>query len=253
MPLEIDLSQKIVVVTGASSGMGAEIAVTVARAGAAVIIVGRDESRLKLTRDAVLSVGGRCAEVLVDLNLPDAPTAVVRAALDNFGGLTTVVHSAAVFASGPAIKSSVDELTRLLEVNVRAPYALTVAALPHLRASTGASVIFIGSVSGGKGFPDVAGYSSSKGALESLVRSLAVEEGPHGIRVACVVSGTVRTPMTGPRFADPGFERRATARVPLGRLGEVSDIAPAVAFLASDLACYVTGVSFPVDGGVLAG
>ena len=250
MSVLIDLSNKSVVITGASSGIGAEIAVTMARAGAAVALVGRDSKRLAATRRRIQDAGGTAVEISADLTSPTGPRDVIDAAVNGLGGLTTLVNAAGIFEPTPFDKG-VEVLDRHLAINVRAPYALACAAIPHLRP--GGSILFVSSIGGHVGFPGCAAYGASKGAIELLVKCLAVEEAANGVRVNAVSPGNVRTPMNAHLFAEPEYEAQEIAMTPLGRIGEVEDIAPAAAFLASDSASYITGTSLVIDGGVVAG
>ena len=250
MTFMIDLGDKAALVTGASSGIGAEIAATLAKAGARVAIVGRDEDRLTATAKRIADAGGTAITIPADLTEDDAAKSVVATAVAGLGKLTTVVSAAGIFEPAP-IDAGIEYLDRAYAINVRAPYALSAAALPHLRQVAG-SLLFVSSIGGHMGFPGVAAYGASKGAIELLVKCLAVEEAPNGVRVAAVAPGNVRTPMNEHLFADPAYEAQEIALTPLGRIGEVHDIAPAVAFLASDYAAYVTGASLIIDGGVVA-
>jgi len=250
MPLSIDLTTKSALVTGASSGIGAEIAVTLAAAGARVAIVGRNAERLAVTADRIRATGGTPLVISADLTADGTAESIVARAVAEFGRLTTLVHAAGVFEPAP-ITAGIEYLDRALAMNVRAPFALTAVAVPHLRH--GGAVIFVSSMGGHVGFAGCAAYGASKGAIELLVKSLAVEEAPNGLRVVAVAPGNVRTPMNADFFSDPAFEAAEIASTPLGRIGEVEDIAPTVAFLASDLASYITGTSFLIDGGVVAG
>ena len=250
MTLNIDLTDKAALVTGGSSGIGAEIAVTLAKAGAGVAIVGRDDARLDETAKRVADVGGTAIKVSADLTTNGAADAVVQAAVAGLGKLTTLVNAAGIFEPAP-IDAGVDYLDRALAINVRAPYSLSAAALPHLRSNKGA-LLFVSSIGGHTGFPGVAAYGASKGAIELLVKCLAIEEAPNDVRVAAVAPGNVRTQMNAHLFADADYEAHEIAKTPLGRIGEVQDIAPAIAFLASDHAAYVTGASLVIDGGIVA-
>ncbi|GAF43675.1 SDR family NAD(P)-dependent oxidoreductase [Rhodococcus wratislaviensis] len=250
MTLSIDLSGKKALVTGASSGIGAEIAFTLAQAGADVAIVGRDESRLRETSERIEEAGGKVVKIAADLTADGAAEKVVAETVFSLGGLTTLVHSAGIFEVIPMIEG-VESLDRALAINIRAPYALTSAALPHLRG--GGAVVFVSSIGGHVGFPGCTAYGASKGAIEALVKSLAVEEAPNGVRVAAVAPGNIRTPINAHLFTDPEYLAQELALTPAGRIGEVQDIAPAVAFLASNHASYVTGTSLVIDGGVVAG
>jgi NAD(P)-dependent dehydrogenase (short-subunit alcohol dehydrogenase family) len=249
MAVPIDLKGKSAIVTGASSGIGAEIAVTLAAAGAAVALVGRDPERLSRTGQRVRQAGGTAIEISANLTDPRAPGEIVSRATDGLGGLTTLVHAAGVFEPAPLDKGA-EVLDRHWAVNVRAPFALTCAAMPQLRP--GGSVLFISSVGGHVGFAGCSAYGASKGAVELLVKCLSIEEAPNQVRVNAIAPGNVRTPMNAHLFADAEYEARELAMTPLGRIGEVEDIAPAAAFLVSDAASYITGTSVVIDGGVTA-
>ena len=244
----IDLDGKRVLVTGASSGIGAGIAVAVAQAGGRLALVGRDADRLEATAAEVASA--EPVRVLADLTEDGAPAAVVERAANEMGGLDGVVNAAGVFYVESITEAGVASLDRHWGPNVRAPYALAAAAIPHLRG--GGSLLFISSVGGQMGFSGCSAYGATKGAIETLVKCLAVEEAPNGVRVNAIAPGNVRTPMNEHLFADPEYEQGEVALTPLARIGEVQDIAPAAAFLLSDHAGYITGHSLTIDGGVLA-
>jgi NAD(P)-dependent dehydrogenase (short-subunit alcohol dehydrogenase family) len=247
----IDLTGKRAVVTGASSGIGAAIVAELAAAGADVAIVGRDESRLAATAASGRENGAKVVEIAADLTADDAGPSIVAQAKEGLGGIDTLIHAAGVFEPKPIVESGIEGIDRHLAANVRAPYALTAAAIEDLRP--GGSILFISSVGGHVGFPGCTAYGASKGAIEILVKCLAVEEAPNKVRVNAISPGNVRTPMNARLFADPEYEAHELESTPLGRIGEVSDIAPMAAYLVSDLASYITGHSVVIDGGVVAG
>jgi NAD(P)-dependent dehydrogenase (short-subunit alcohol dehydrogenase family) len=238
------LDGRVGVVTGASSGIGAAIAEAMAQAGAKVVLVGRDADRLARTAE---TCGDGHASIALDVTADAAPERIVQGALDAFGQIDSIVHSAGIFEPKPFPESPVSSLDEQWRVNVRAPYAITHAAQAHLRP--GSSVIFISSIAGKLGFPNSAAYCATKGAIEMLVKSLSTEFAPRGIRVNAIAPGNVHSPMNDKFFESPEYERAMIERTPAGRVGVVEDIGPTAVFLASDAARYIHGVSLLVDGG----
>ncbi len=175
----------VAIVTGASSGIGAEVARQLATAGARVVIVGRHRGRLERITAEVEAAGGESLSVEADLVLEGGPDRVVEAAVERFGTIDILVHSAGIYEPGPLAALSAATLDRTWATNVRAPLRLTQAALPHLGAK-GGSVTFISSISGRVGFANEAAYAGTKAAVEGMTRALAVELAPSGIRVNCV-------------------------------------------------------------------
>jgi NAD(P)-dependent dehydrogenase (short-subunit alcohol dehydrogenase family) len=246
--LDLDLTGLTAVVTGASSGIGRAIAEALAEAGANIVLVGRDASRLQETAALVQARGVEMEPVIVELTAEDAPQSIVDAAVKRFGGLNILVNCAGIFEPQPFETQPLESFDRQMAINVRAPFALTQAALPHLRPD--GAVVNISSIAGYAGFPQSAAYCATKGAVELMTRALATELGPQGVRVNCVAPGNIRTPMNAGQFAaSPEYERSLEDKTPLGRIGETEDIAAAVVFLASPAAKFVNGASWLVDGG----
>ncbi len=236
------------IVTGASSGMGAEIARAMARETANVTIVARDAARLGETERDVAETGAAVTSVLVDITTAEAPRQIVDAAVESFGRIDVLVHNAGVFEPVPFEEMTLESLDRQWAVNVRAQFAITQAALSHM--GQGSSIIVITSLAGKVGFPQSTAYCATKGAQELFVRSLATELAPRGIRVNALAPGNVHTGMNKQTYAaDPEYMQRLVQRTPAKRIGEVTDIAPGVVFLASDGARFIYGATLAVDGG----
>jgi NAD(P)-dependent dehydrogenase (short-subunit alcohol dehydrogenase family) len=234
----------VAIVTGGASGLGAAAAKRLSAAGARVAV-------LDLHPDDA-------AEGLFAVRTDVADDASVRAAVDavvaHFGRLDIVVNNAGIGAQG-TIADNVDaEWLRVLNINLLGMVRVSRAALPHLRRSPSAAIVNTGSIAATAGLPERALYSASKGAVHALTRAMAADHLREGIRVNCVAPGTADTPWIGrllEKAADPEAERAAlNARQPHGRMVSPTEVADAVAYLASPASGSTTGVALAVDGGM---
>jgi len=241
------LDGRTAVVTGASRGIGAAIARALDRAGARVALVARSRDALA---EVAAALGHRPMIVDADLGDADAPAAVARRVIDTLGHVDVLVNNAGVGARLPSVELDAETIDRMHRVNVRGLLLLTTAVLPSMVARRAGSIINVSSVSSQVGTPRRAAYAASKGAVDALTRSLAMEFGPHGIRVNCVAPGVIVTAMWEKNRAVPGVIEQVEAQVALRRWGLPEDVADVVVFLASDAARYVTAQTIEVDGGM---
>jgi 3-oxoacyl-[acyl-carrier protein] reductase len=243
------LAGKHALITGGSSGMGEEISRQMAAAGARVTIVGRNEKRLN---GVVEEIGSAAFAIARDISEDGVADEILAAAAERHGPVSILANVAGIMELGPIEDTTADSLDRQYRTNVRAPFLLTKAALPQLRATRGV-VIFISSMAALAAFPESCAYTSTKGAIDAMARQLAVELAPQGIRVNSIAPGEIDTPMNTEFYKEhPEFVEEMKEFTPAGRLGLATDIAPAAVFLASDMARFVYGVTLPVDGGVVA-
>lgn len=231
---------RVAVVTGAFGGIGAGICRRLVSAGYHVLAVGRTPR----DQESVISPGGTGAmsDVVTDITDPDAPGRVVDRALAEFGRMQVLVHCAGVLGSGSIDVVSETDFRRVIDVNLLSAMRLTGTALPHLRAAGDGRVVTVGSRSW-LGMSGASTYSSSKGGLIGMTRSLALSEGRHGVTANAIAPGYVATRMT------THMTGQAAPRIPVGRGGEPEDIARAVEFFAAPEAGYITGQTMLVCGG----
>ena len=243
----VDLSGRVVVVTGAGGNIGSGIARRMVAAGAAVLAHTRS-SPVGHLRDRS---GESLAEVVVDLTTTDGPRAVIDAALERYGRLDGLVSNAGIQPVVPFSDLTDAQWSEMIDTNLTAVHRLTQAAAEAMAAlGTGGSIIHISSIEGTNPAPGHGHYSVSKAALIMHARAAALSYGPSGIRVNTVSPGLIARP--GIALAWPEGVRRWGDACPMGRLGTPEDIGDACVFLCSDLARWITGANLVVDGGVLS-
>ena len=243
------VTDKVAIVTGASSGLGVNFADALAEAGADVVICARRADRLEDTKARVEGHGRRCVAVQADVTDVDDCNRVVEQAVAELGRLDVLVNNAGMGTAVPATREDPEEFRRVIDINLNGSYWMAQACARVMQP--GASIVNIGSVLGSTtaGLPQAA-YASSKAAIIGLTRDLAQQwTGRKGIRVNAVAPGFFHSEMT--EQYPEGYLDQMLWRIPTGRVGEGPELAAAVVFLASDAASYVTGVLLPVDGGLL--
>ncbi|MFD1721534.1 SDR family NAD(P)-dependent oxidoreductase [Amnibacterium endophyticum] len=238
-----------VLVTGGGSGIGAAIARAFLDDGARVAVAGRRREPLERTIEGAPE--GRAIAVVGDVGAAADARRMVEAVAEGFGGVDVVVSNAAAYAGGELADLAIADWERLRSTNVDGFLHLAQAALPHLERSRG-SLVAVGSASGDRGDWGQAAYNATKHAVHGFVRSLALDWGARGVRVNAVAPAFTVTGMTAAVADDDQAMAKVVDRVALGRPGRPEDVAPAVLFLASDDAAYITGAVLPVDGGTSA-
>jgi NAD(P)-dependent dehydrogenase (short-subunit alcohol dehydrogenase family) len=250
------LAGRRAIVTGASSGIGAAIAVAFARAGALVSAVGRDAKRTEETVEAITRGGGTAVALVADLEDRQAIAAVCARTASELGGLDTVVNCAGVSELGglvPVHEQAVDAWDRTIATNVTAPFLVARACLPHLLEAGGGSMVHISSIAAVVVISGSSPYGASKAALNQLSGHIAVEYASQNIRSNVIMPGEIDTPASSRAFviaAESGLYTREDllAKYPGRRFGTPEEVAAMAVFLCSDEAAFLSGAAIPVDG-----
>ncbi|SEQ54924.1 SDR family NAD(P)-dependent oxidoreductase [Microlunatus flavus] len=242
-----DLLGRTALVTGATSGIGRAVALTLAARGAHVVVSGRDAERGDATVAAVRAARGTADFVAADLTDAASARELARRATElGDGHVDVLVNSAGIFPFGPTAETTPEDVDRVLAVNVTAPYFLVAALAPAMAARGNGAVVNVTTMVAEFGAAGMGLYGASKAALVLLTKSWAAEFGPSGVRVNAVSPGPTRT--EGTAAMGEALDQLAAAG-PAGRPGQPEEIAEAVAFLVGDAASFVHGAVLPVDGG----
>jgi len=242
-------NQKVVVVTGAGSGIGAATAKRFASEGAAVVLVGRTEQKLEKTL-ATLTPGNHLVAPC-DVGEAEQVETLSRRVLEKYGQVDVLVNNAGVIVQGRIHEVALDDWKQLMKVDLDGVFHCIHYFMPALLSSKG-NVVNISSVSGLGGDWGMSIYNAAKGAVTNFTRALALDYGTDGVRINAVCPGFTLTELTEEVESNQQLLNKFYERIPLARAGQPDDIAAAVAFIASDDAAYITGVNLPVDGGLTA-
>lgn len=253
-----ELTNRIALVTGARRGMGKAHALALAKQGAKVVVTDIDAAECQLVADKIKAGGGEAACFKMDVSNAEEVNQVFDAVIKRFGRLDILVNNAGIFFPKPALELTEDEWDKMININLKGQFFCAQRAAKEMAknnlSASGGRIINISSIASGGvgiGFEGAAHYAASKGGIIGMTESLAAEFAPLGITVNAIAPGAIDTPMTVPM--KEGLAQEIAARVPLKRIGKPEEISAAVVFLASDEASYVTGATFYVDGGWLAG
>ena len=241
------LADRVAIVTGASSGLGARFASVLAGAGAEVVASARRLDRLEELGEAELTIH----PVQADVTRDEDRRRLVATTLERFGRIDVLVNNAGMSSGGPADQASLEVFRSVLALNLEAVFALSQAVSEPMRGQRGGSIVNISSMFSlvaSVPVPD-AGYVASKSALTGLTRELATQWGSDGVRVNAIAPGWFLTEMTTELFEDEKTQRWLRRQIPLGRPGEIEELDGVLLFLASDASSYCTGQVITVDGG----
>lgn len=240
---------KIVVVTGASKGIGRGIALEFAGRGAEIVAIAREPNALDSLQREIEEAGGRCACVRADLATDEGCERAIREVLAARPDVHILVNCAGVSFPEPASETTLAHWDRTFAVNVRALFVLSQAFGRGMVERGWGRIIHVSSQAGLVAIENHAAYGASKGAVEMLSKVLALEWAPHGVTVNCIAPTVIDTPMAATAFPTAEARRKMLDRIPVGRFGEVDEVAAAALFLASERAAMITGDTLRVDGG----
>ena len=243
------LHNRVVLVTGASKGIGAEIAKEAAREGADVIVnYGSDRAGAEATLDEIIQLGRRGMVIGADVSRKADVEGMVAAGIARFGKIDVLINNAGIAIWRPFLELTEDEWDRTLDTNLKSVFLCSQAVVRHLVANhLAGSIVNISSVAAHGALDCLVPYCASKGGMALVTKAMATELGPYGIRVNSLAPGTIDIKRN--RDTDPNYPDNWVPYIPLGRVGQVGEIAKPVIFLASEEAGYITGQTFWADGG----
>jgi NAD(P)-dependent dehydrogenase (short-subunit alcohol dehydrogenase family) len=246
------MTGKVVIVTGASSGIGRATALLFAKHGSTVIAVGRNAKDLGVLRDDAQGKKGSLKVHLADIREHTQVERVVNDTVQSFGQIDVLVNCAGIIMNGTIENTTLDDWDKMMDINLRSLFFMTQKCIPYLEKTKG-SIVNVSSVSGTRAFPNVLAYCVSKAGVDQLTRCAALELAPKGIRVNAVNPGVVVSNLhKRGGMADEDYKKflkNSKNTHPLGRVGEPKEVADLIYFLASDKASWITGATYEIDGG----
>ena len=249
---------KVVVVTGAGSGIGKATALSFGREGATLVAADIDAASAQATADQIKAAGGQAEALQVDVSVAADVGRMVTTTVERLGRLDVMVNNAGVFFQVPVVLVPEEQWDWLMSINLRGVYLGCKHAVPQMIRQGKGVIVNTASIAGLRGFGGYGTYGAAKGGVVQLTKALAVEVARVGIRVNCVCPGIIETAMLDQGVAEMGLDRTAFIQLagaahPMGRIGRPEEVAAAILFLASDDASFITGIALSVDGGLWAG
>lgn len=247
--LQIDLSGKIALITGASKGLGKSMAVALSSAGATIALVSRDEEKLKAVRSEIESSGGKASVFLADVSRENDVAKLERDVSAQLGPIQILVNNAGMNIRKNLVDFSLDEWRTVMDTNLTSVFLMCRAFAPHMKGPGYGRILNLTSIMSHISLPGRSAYSSSKTALLGLIRALALELAADGITVNGISPGPFATDMNLPLINSPELNAQFLASLPVGRWGKVEEVGALALYLCSEAAGFITGTDILIDGG----
>jgi len=247
-----DLTGKVALVTGASSGIGQQQSQTLARAGASVVLLGRRQEQLLSTVADIEALGGKAAALALDLNAREQLAEVAKQAADQFGSIDILINAAGVNLRQPVDEITLESWDQTLNLNLAVPLFLARELVPGMQAKAWGRIINIASLQSSRAFANGLAYGASKGGIAQLTRAMAEAWSSKGINCNAIAPGFFPTGLTAPVYQNPDMLNKLAAQTAIGRNGELADLDGVTIFLAAAASDYITGQIIHLDGGFTA-
>jgi len=251
----MDLKGKVAIITGARRGMGRSHAITLAKAGAKIVVADISLKDCEIVVDEIKKAGGEAMAVKCDVTKKEEVDSMVKAAVKKWEKVDILVNNAGICQFKPFLELTEEEWDRTIDINLKGYFLCAQAAAKEMVKQKSGVIVNIASIAMGQvgvGFPTLAHYSASKGGIVAMTETLALELAPYNIRVNAIAPGAIDTPMVESTKADPKTMEATLSRIPLHRMGKPEEVSNLVLFLASDASSYMTGSTVVIDGGWLA-
>lgn len=250
--MNIDMNKQVVLITGATSGIGRATALAFGASRASVMLTGRKEDALLKVKEELSSYDCQCDFLAGDITQTQFRTQLIDKTIATFGQLNVLVNAAGIIGSGTIETTTLEFFDNMMDINMRSVFHLTQLAVPHLIATRG-NIVIVSSVTGTRAFPGIMAYCVSKAAVDQFTRVIALELAPKGVRANAINPGVIRTNLHRRSGMDEvayeKFLEYSKTTHPLGRVGEPEEAANLILFLASDKAQWITGITCNIDGG----
>jgi len=254
--MNTNLKGKVAIITGARRGMGRSHAITLAKAGAKIVVADISLKDCEIVVDEIKKMKGEAMAVKCDVTKKEEVDSMVKAAVKKWEKVDILVNNAGICQFKPFLELTEEEWDRTIDINLKGYFLCAQAAAKEMVKQKSGVIVNIASIAMGQvgvGFPTLAHYSASKGGIVAMTETLALELAPYNIRVNAIAPGAIDTPMVESTKADPKTMEATLSRIPLHRMGKSEEVSNLVLFLASDASSYMTGSTVVIDGGWLAG